>query len=376
MGTKAISTFHYDPMMLIKGAFATECSKATELLLGRDKPHLGLPDFGVTPSSPQSPETRHSKLRAQILPWNPFFRDRARKARSILKIPAKGIGPGNPKIIESTILFGVPVHSKSAKYVVAGWWLATHMVKSLSWPSTDQRELPEFLPKWIKNYSLNPKLTAVTEDHWPVWTKAGRRYPDSVESTQRWVPINALSASLVTGFALPSRLYDYVRWYVLTGDDDFLLGSSNPLETEVDAPVSSDGQLVVDVRVKGLDTATVKEDWVEIWDKRLAPLLDNYYVNEAQTNRRREGLEMLSDGELTQALRRGRRGHKSDVKMAKYARFYRYWKERSHVDFEDVRVQYMNDHPEDDILKGGNLDTRTLKSNLDRVEKLMEPLQK
>ena len=92
--------------------------------------------------------------------------------------------------------------------------------------------------------------------------------------------------------------------------------------------------------------------------------------------RRQEGLELLSGTDLTRALTLGRRGHKADVKAAKYAKFYRYQRDRPHLDIEDVRAQYIEDHPEDDILKGGGLDPRILMANLKRVEELMKPLQK
>ena len=137
-----------------------------------------------------------------------------------------------------------------------------------------------------------------------------------------------------------------------------------------------DGRLVVEVNVKGMDTATVKKGWVEIWDKRIAPLLDTLYVNEFQVRRQQDGLELLSGQDFSRALRLGRRGHKADIKAAKYARFYRYRTDHPHADIEFVRAQYLNEHPEDNILKGGNLETRILMANLKRVEGLMKPQEK
>jgi len=125
--------------------------------------------------------------------------------------------------------------------------------------------------------------------------------------------------------------------------------------------------------VAGLDTSTIKEDWVEIWDQQLAPLLDRQLVNEGQLERAQEGRPMLSGEELELALSQGRRKHHPGFRMAQYAPFYDFYHQHHQGDLEDTLAKYLNGHSDDPVMKQGNIELKTLKANLEGLERLMTP---
>ena len=113
---------------------------------------------------------------------------------------------------------------------------------------------------------------------------------------------------------------------------------------------------------------------MDLWDQRIAPFLKAVYINEVQSDRWQAG-EELGGTHLDNLMVRGRRGHKSGMKIPKYARFFELLHDRPTDDLKDALTGYMEKYPEDPLVNE-NTDLRNLKTNVDRLDSIMRPRTK
>ena len=85
---------------------------------------------------------------------------------------------------------------------------------------------------------------------------------------------------------------------------------------------------------------------------------------------------MLHGDEFTRALSRGRQGHQSGFRLAQYAPFFEYRYHHPQQHLETSVLDYINQHPEDASMKGGDIELRTVMTNLERLEAVMAPREK
>ena len=227
----------------------------------------------------------------------------------------------------------------------------------------------------MQEYGLQDAVIAVAEQEWPRWTDRSPRYPSSDPTTAERAPIDIIAGLFLSAFDLPCRCFNYIRWYISTGDEAFLEVGANPLEVKIDAPICSDGRVRVRSTIDGLDSATTKADWMDLWDQRIAPFLKAVYINEVQSDRWQGG-EELGGTHLDDLMRRGRQGHRSGMKTPEYARFYEFFLNQHLTgDLEEALTDYVTAFPEDPFVNG-ETDLRTLKTNVDRLENIMRPRTK
>ena len=162
--------------------------------------------------------------------------------------------------------------------------------------------------------------------------------------------------------------------YILTNDDTFLDMGSNPLEVDIDAPIGPDGRVRPRITIDGLDSATTKSDFVEVWDQRIAPFLKSLEVNEVQIARWDAGQE-LGGTHFDNLMLRGRGGHKPGMKVPDYAKFYEYLSDSEFDDPGTALTSYMENFPEDPSVNA-NTDPRTLRTNVDLLDNIMRPRTK
>ncbi len=122
-----------------------------------------------------------------------------------------------------------------------------------------------------------------------------------------------------------------------------------------------------------LDSSVTKEDWNNLWDNYLEPFLDRQVVNEAQLLRRDRGGPILEGEALTQAIARGGRVHQGGLRVVEYASFYHFYYHHHGGDLEATVADYLEKNPEDPVLKAGEVDLRTLISNIEALEEIMSP---
>ena len=72
----------------------------------------------------------------------------------------------------------------------------------------------------------------------------------------------------------------------------------------------------------------------------------------------------------------GRGGHKAGMKLALYAPFFEYRSQRPNQDLSEAITEFMDASPEDAVMKPRDVDPRTLKDNLKRLERVMAPRKK
>ena len=101
--------------------------------------------------------------------------------------------------------------------------------------------------------------------------------------------------------------------------------------------------------------------------------MDRLLVNEGQLERAQEGKPMLSGEELELALSQGRRKHHSGFQLAQDAHFYRFYHRHHPDDLGGTLKIYLDYYPEEPVLKGGDVELKTLKTNLEGLERLMTP---
>jgi len=82
---------------------------------------------------------------------------------------------------------------------------------------------------------------------------------------------------------------------------------------------------------------------------------------------------MLSGEDLELALFQGRRKHHSGLRLAQYAPFYDFYHQHHQGDLEDTLAKYLKVHSDDPVMKQGNIELKTLKANLEGLERLMTP---
>ena len=134
----------------------------------------------------------------------------------------------------------------------------------------------------------------------------------------------------------------------------------------------SEDRTTYSVVVRGLDSSSTKQDWTEIWDRELAPLLDQQIVNEGQFQRVQMGQPMLSGEDLDKALAQGRQKHQEGLSVAKYAPFFGFH-HRNQGDLKATLLAYLDEFPEDPVMKGGSIELKTLRTNLENLEMLFRP---
>ena len=353
--------------------FATQQLRLSDLLSITHRPYIAASSGEGDPTGPiVEPNVRASKVAATVLPHNPYFKENAEQARHVLGLSERGLERSGIDGFRKSVELGVTMTTDIIPYVWSAWWLAIHSVKFAMSPPPAISGLPLFLPQWLRSYAEQGHGLHISEDAWPEWTLLRPRYPAS-ERGRAHTPLDKITGMFLSAYDLPSRLFDYVRWYILTDDEGFLVRASSPLEVEIDAPIGQDGKPHIDVVVRGIDTSTIKADWQEIWDQELAPLLDKWFVGEIQTDRLLSDQPLLIDEELDKALRRGRRQHQAGLKVADYASFFEFWNQRDAGDLNAAIDDYLNDHPEDKALKFGGVELRTVKANIIRLQGIMMP---
>ena len=122
-----------------------------------------------------------------------------------------------------------------------------------------------------------------------------------------------------------------------------------------------------------MGSSSTKADWIEIWDRELAPLLDQQLVNEDQFQRAQMGQPMLSGEELGTALTQGRQKHREGMSVARYAPFFDFHRRNHQGDLKATLLAYMDEYPDDPVMKGGSIELKTLRTNLENLELLFRP---
>jgi len=135
----------------------------------------------------------------------------------------------------------------------------------------------------------------------------------------------------------------------------------------------SEGRTNYRIVVRGLDSSSTKQDWNEIWDRELAPLLDQQLVNEDQFQRAQMCQPMLSGEDLGRALAQGRQKHQEGLSVARYAPFFDFHRRNHQGDLKATLLAYMDEYPEDPVMKGGGIELKTLRTNLENLELLFRP---
>ena len=363
-----------DESVLTLSGFRQELSNLNHLLSGTLTPSFSISAFDAVDQPVPPFDPRQAKICSQILPWNRFFKEYAQEARRLLGLPPDGIEPCDETNHFENLKSALVLQPGCTSYLWATWWAAIHSRKAGLPEGATFGRLPPFLPQWLHQYAENEPVVAIPESQWPEWTSLPPRFPTFGQPPTSSAPLDLITALLLSTFGLPARLFDPVRWFLLTGDGIFLRKGSNPLEVfDVQAKVGTEGKPSFTMMVAGLDTSTTKEDWVEIWDQQLAPQLDRQLVNEGQLERAQEGKPMLSGEDLELALFQGRRKHHSGLRLAQYAPFYDFYHQHHQDDLEDTLAKYLDCHPEDPVLKGGSIELKTLKTNLEGLERLMTP---
>jgi len=317
------------------------------------------------------PDSRKAKVCATVLRSNPHFKEYARQARQVLGLPVEGVDRCDSTDFAETLGVPIGIDRGITPWLWAAWWLSIHFVKSeLTGPRTVQG-LPPSLPQWLYEYALQDQVIAIPESDWPNWTERSPRYSAFDPTTAERAPIDKIAGLFLSAFDLPSRCFDYIRWYILTNDEVFLDVGANPLEVEFDAPICEDGRVRVKLTFDGVDSATTKADLVEVWDQRIAPFLKTLDINEVQISRWDAG-EELGGEHFDNLMQRGRSGHKSGMKTPEYAKFYEYMWESESDDPGTALTGYMAKFPEDPSVNA-NTDLRTLKTNIGILEDIMRP---
>ena len=353
--------------------FKVEQQNLSDLLTGTEREYIPMPTAEIQRADPIHPDSRQAKVCARVLHSNPYFKEYAKQAREVLGLPLEGVDRCDTTDFVGSLGIPIGIDRRITPWLWGAWWLAIHLVKSrLTGPRTVQG-LPSSLPQWLHEYGLQNQVIAIPETDWPPWTERGARYPGSNPAMTVRAPIDTIGGLFLSEFDLPSRCFDYIRWYILTNDEGFLDLGANPLEVQIDAPICADGRVHMNVSLNGLDSATTKTDWDEIWDKQIAPFLDHLYVNEIQQDRWRTG--RLGEEKVQDLILRGRRGHKSGMKTPEYARFFELLHDCPTDDLTEALTVYMAKYPEDPSVNE-NTDLRTLKSNVNRLESIMRPRTK
>ena len=348
--------------------FKVEQKRLSDLLTGTDTYYQRIPISEQQPTVAVHPDSREAKVRARVLPSNPYFKEYARQAREVLGLPLNGVDQCESVDFAESIA-PIGIDSRITPCLWAAWWLSIHLVKSeLTGPRTVQG-LPPLLPQWLHEYGLQDQVIAIPETDWPHWTERNPRYPASEPTTSERAPIDTIAGLFLSAFNLPSRCFEYIRWYILTNDETFLDVGGNPLEVDIDAPIGPDRRVRPRITIDGLDSSTAKADWDQVWDRRIAPFLKALHINEVQIGRWDAG-EELGGTHLDDLLLRGRSGHKPGMKIPDYARFYEFRWDRQSDDLAGVLTSYMENFPEDPSVNA-NTDPRTLKTNVDRLESIM-----
>lgn len=363
----------YDVQRVIQ-EFTVQQRSLSDLLSETPTTYMPTPVTEESDTPLVNPDSRMARRNAQIIMWNPYFKQYAREARQVLGLPEEGLESGDVTGFMASVGLGINMNNQLIPYIWAIWWFVIHVAKASLSPPASILRLPSFLPQWLQRYGEGDSMVAVPEPSWPQWTHRAVRYPSLTKPESEGVPLNKIAGLFLSAFDLPTRLYDLVRWYILTGDETFLRKGSNPLEVKIEAPLGIDGRLHVQVVVNGLDTSTVKADWVDIWDRQIAPLLDRWYVNdEIQGERLRKGQPPLTRPQLEADLRRGRRRHQAGLKAARYAPFFEFWFEQRTDDLCKAIIDYQESHPQDESMKGGDIEPRTIRANIKSLDQMMAP---
>jgi len=347
--------------------------RLSDLLIGTEREYIPYPSAEKYYTPPVQPDSRLARLCARNLPSNPYFKEYARQARVVLGLPLEGVDRCDTTDFAETLGYPIAIDRSITAWLWAAWWLAIHSVKSRCPVPSIVEGLPTSLPKWLHEYGLQEQVIPVAETDWPLWTDRQPRYPGSDPTLAENSPIDLIAGLFLSAFDLPSRCFSFIQWYILTDYEVFLDFDPNPLEVQFDAPIGADGRVRFSIMVDGLDSATTKADWVEIWDQKLAPFVDHLYVNETQQERWRT--DRLREETVEDLIRRGRRGNKSDMKTPEYAGFFELLYNRPTDDLKDALTDYMGKFPEDSSVNE-NTDLRTLKTNVDRLERIMRPRTK
>lgn len=353
--------------------FKVEQQNLSDLLTGTEREYIPMPTAENQRADPIHPDSRQAKVCARVLHSNPYFKEYAKQAREVLGLPLEGVDRCDTTDFAES-LAPIGIDRRITPWLWAAWWLSIHFVKSsLTGPRTVQG-LPPSLPQWLHEYGRQEQVIEIPETDWPDWTERSPRYHASDPTTAERAPIDTIAGLFLSAFDLPSRCFEYIRWYILTDDEAFLNVGANPLDVAIDAPIFADGRVRVRLTFDGVDSATTKADFDEVWDHRIAPFLKALHINEVQTGRWDAG-EELGGTHLDDLMLRGRSGHKSGMKTPEYARFFELLHDCPTDDLTEALTVYMAKYPEDPSVNE-NTDLRTLKSNVNRLESIMRPRTK
>ena len=359
--------------MVTVADFRQELGSLGSLISGIAHPPYPISAWDAWAQSGQPSESRKAKVCAQVLPFNPYFEEYVGEARLLLGLPPNGIEPSDD-INDLEYLETAQVIPPGCKpYLWAAWWAAIHARKASSPESPFLEGLPHYLPDWLLLYGEKEPLIPVPKAQWSPWTEMPPIFPELGQHPTPSAPLDQITRSLLSNFSLPANLFDRVRWFVLTGNEIFIQQGTSALESNIEVRQMSEDRTTYSVVIRGLDSSSTKQDWTEIWDRQLAPLLDRQLVNEDQLQRGQRGQPMLSGEDLNKALAQGRQKHQQGLGVAKYAPFFNFHHRNHQGYLKATLLAYMDECPEDPVIKGGDVELKTLRANLENLEVLLRP---
>ena len=82
---------------------------------------------------------------------------------------------------------------------------------------------------------------------------------------------------------------------------------------------------------------------------------------------------MLSGEDLDKALAQGRQKHQEGLSVSKYAHFFDFHYRNHQGDLKTTLLAYLDEFPEDPVMKEGSIELKTLRTNLENLEMLFRP---
>ena len=110
--------------------FADQQRGLSDLLSGIHRVPFNQSAFTEDSAPFQIPNSRQTKVCAQVLPWNPFFKRFVKDARELLGVPRGGLPAGDPQGFDDNARLGIAMDRVLVPYVWALWWSAIHNAKT------------------------------------------------------------------------------------------------------------------------------------------------------------------------------------------------------------------------------------------------------
>ena len=139
----------------------------------------------------------------------------------MLGLPSDGIEPCDEGNHFENLKIAQVLQPGCTPYLWAAWWATIHSIKA-RFTSVPIGRLPHFLPQWLHQYAEHEPVVAIPESQWPQWTSLPPKFPTFGQPPTSSAPLDLITALLLSTFGLPARLFDPVRWFLLTGDGIFL----------------------------------------------------------------------------------------------------------------------------------------------------------